>query len=269
VSDLETLLDTVHRSICEPGAGARIAEDSRGWLEQVGLRGADLDAMADLGAKRLLLYRKLVRRGLRDAVRQEIPRTAARLGAAFDELVERFIDEEAPRSHYLRDIAFELVAWAAPRWAGDPGVPAYLVDLARHELSAFDIGCAEPDGRGPTGLPLDLDQAVRFDASARVYRYDHAVHELSADEDARDVPPWRPTALLGYRDAENEIHYLELTPLAAAILGRLLGGDSLGASVVEACRALGHDLDDDVLRSTAALLTDLGERGVMLGGEKG
>ncbi len=48
---------------------------------------------------------------------QEIPRTAARLGAAFGVWVDRWIDEEAPRSRYFRDVAFELVAWAGPRWA--------------------------------------------------------------------------------------------------------------------------------------------------------
>jgi uncharacterized protein len=266
---LAVLLDAVHRTICEPGADRAIADDPRAWLAQAGLAGDDVEAMAAYGPKRLLVYRKGSRKRLSRAIRLEIPRTAARLGDAFEEHAARFVEEEPPRSHYLRDVAFEFVAWAAPRWAADPAVPAYLGDLARHELSAFDVGCAEPDGRGPSGRAPDLDLPLRFHPSAKLFRYDHAVHELSADEEARDVPERRPTVLLGYRDADHEVRYLALTPLAAAILERLLGGATLRDGVLGACGALGCALDGAVLEGTAALLTDLGDRGAMLGAEAG
>mgnify|MGYP000266993748 CR=1 FL=1 len=67
---------------------------------------ADLGAFAAAPDKRLLLYRKLVRGGLTKAIAVELPRTAARLEEAFEAWVCRFIEEEAPRSHYLRDVAY-------------------------------------------------------------------------------------------------------------------------------------------------------------------
>ncbi len=213
-----------------------------------------------------LVYRKLVRRGLAAAIRLEIPRTAARLGEGFEAWVERFIDEEAPRSHYLRDVAFELVAWAAPRWASDARVPSYLGDLARHELTAFEVGSAEDSSGGATGVDLELDTRARFHTSVRLARYEHAVHRLLADEGARDVPAREPTALLAYRDGEHEVRYLELTPLAAAILDRLLLGEMLRAAVVGAAAALGEALGPEVLAGTARLLEDLAQRGALLGG---
>ncbi len=259
------LLGAVESLVRAPRVEARIARDPEGFFVEGGLGAADAASLAAVGERRLLVYRKLVRRGLASAIRQEIPRTAARLGDAFEAWVERFIDEEAPRSHYLRDVAFELVAWARPRWAEDASVPAYLGDLARHELTGFEVGSAEED-RGATEIDLDLDVTARFHASVRLARYEHAVHRLLADEAASDVPAREPTALLAYRDAEHEVRYLELSPLAAAILDRLLLGETLRSAVVGASSSLGEALGPEVLASTARLLDDLVQRGALLGG---
>lgn len=259
-------LSVVPRLIRDPDADRAVRADAASFLAEGGLDAADAEQLAAAGARRLLVYRRLVRGSLERAIRQEIPRTAARLEEAFTAWVGRFVDEEAPRSHYLRDVAFEMVAWAAPRWAADPEVPAYLADLARHELTAIEVGAA-PDGPGPSGADVELDRPVRFHPSARLHRYDHAIHLLLADEGARDVPERVPTALLAYRDAEHDVRYLALTPLAAAILERLLRGETLRAAMVGGTTALAHPLDGAVLASSAAVLTDLSERGVMLGGE--
>ncbi|MFO0763077.1 MAG: putative DNA-binding domain-containing protein [Byssovorax sp.] len=260
-------LATVQHLVRAPDAEARLAVDRAAFLAEGGAAPADRAHLAAAPDRRLLLYRKLVRGGLTRAIAIELPRTAARMGERFEAWIERFIEEEGPRSHYLRDVAFELLAWAAPRWADDPSVPGYLGDLARHELSGFDVAAAPEDPRGPSGEDLDLDRAVRFDRAARLHRYDHAVHLLLADLDARDEPPREPTALLAYRDAEHEVRYLALTPLAAAIVERLLGGATLRDGVMGGAAALGQPLDGAVLAGTAALLDDLRQRGVVLGGE--
>ncbi len=111
------LLGAVARLVRAPDVERALAEDAEGWLAQGGLDPGDAAQLAALGPKRLLVYRRHVRRGLLRAVELEIPRTAARLEGAFGGWVARFVEEEAPRSRYFRDVAFEFVAWAAPRWA--------------------------------------------------------------------------------------------------------------------------------------------------------
>jgi hypothetical protein len=262
------LLGTMARLVTEPDASLRaaLADDPRALLTAWGLPPDDVEQLAALGSPRLLLYRRHVRKTLARGIQRQIPRTAARLEGALRGWVDRWIDEEAPRSRYFRDVVFEFTAWALPRWANDPTVPAYLGDLARHELVHFEVA-PMPDGDAPPATEeLALDRGVRFDAAVRLSRYAHAVHRLDADEAARDVATREPVALLAYRDREHEVRYLELTPLAAAILERLLRGDALGAAVVGGAEALGHPLDASVTQSTAALLEDLRARGALAGG---
>ncbi|APR80366.1 Hypothetical protein A7982_05713 [Minicystis rosea] len=261
------LLATMQRLVREPDAERAFAEDPRGFLANSGLGSADVEQLASLGARRLFLYRRHVRKTLGRGIRKQIPRTAARLGDAFQTWVDRFIEAEAPRSQYFRDAAFEMVAWAAPRWIEDASVLAYLGDLARHELSQFEAATAPPDPlESAPAAEITLDRGVRFAGSVRLARYDHAIHQLDADEAARDVPERVPTALLIYRDEEHDPRLLSLTPLAAAIVERLLAGEALGAAVVGAAAALHHAVDDAVTQSTAALLEDLRARGALLGG---
>jgi hypothetical protein len=81
------------------------------------------------------------------------------------------------------------------------------------------------------------------------------------------VPERVPTALLAYRDEDHDVRFLELTPLAAAILERLSRGEPLAQGVKGACDALGVAVDGAVIQSTAALLEDLITRRAILGGE--
>jgi hypothetical protein len=162
-------------------------------------------------------------------------------------------------------VAFELVAFAAPRLAADAEVPAFVIDLARHELSAYAAGSA-PDAEPADHPEIALDRRVAFDPSARVQRYRHSVHELSEEIGAEDVPRFEATRLFVYRDADHEIRYLLLTPFAAVLVERLLAGDALGEAVKAAAGEVGAWLDAETLAGASALLEDLRARGALLGG---
>jgi len=70
--------------------------------------------------------------------------------------------------------------------------------------------------------------------------------------------------LLAYRDASHDVCWLELPPLAAAVIERIARGEALGAAVRGACAEQGVE-PGAVLPDVARLLADLAERGVVLG----
>jgi hypothetical protein len=258
-----------------------LASDPRGFLVRHGVDPEDVHAIIAAPA-RLSVYRSLVRNGLSAIVLSVLPRTRARMNAAcrgrFDADLAAFVDAEGPRTHYLRDVPAELFAWAEPRWRADASVPPYLVDLAAHELThaavaaAPSSGAVAPDSErgsgddaGPHAPPIALDRPLAFVGSARIARYAWAVHELGADPNATEEPVQRAVCLLAYRDATQTVRWLDLTPVAGAIVARLLSGEALGTAVERAC-AEHTTAPSQVLPEIARLLADLGDRGALRGG---
>jgi hypothetical protein len=238
-------------------------DDVDAWLSRHALSGDDARSLREsLG--RLLVYRELVEDTIRSALLLAVPRTAARLGPLFDEYLARFLADRGPRTHYLRDVTGELLEFCAPLWEKDARVPAYVLDLARHEALMIGVAASADAARSGTD-ELDLGSVLLFAPSLTVVRYAHAVHRLPPELEDRSEPERTPVALAVYRDARHEVRYLELTPLAAALLDALMAGESLGAAVTRACGACSVPVEPAVLSGASRLLGDLSERGCLLG----
>jgi hypothetical protein len=269
MTDADVLVHEMLADAClRVGAEDEIAADLRGYLERRGLAPEDIEAIV-ASPPRLALYRRLVRNNLVDVVHKMLPRTRARMNAAreraFDDSLDSFLHEVGPRTHYLRDVPSELLAWATPRWRADASLPPYLADLAAHEVVAYAIGAAPTTPDDADVADVTLDRPLLFADAKHLARYAFAVHELSEDEGNLTPPVARDVSLLVYRDADHVVRFLDLTPLASAILARLFDGEALGAAIPAACASLGAAPTEQILADTARLLADLGERGVLLG----
>jgi hypothetical protein len=243
--------------------------DVRAWLQRHGVAEADVRHVLGSDIERLFVYRRLVRGNLWSAMYASIPRTMARMGPVFEEYFDRFLIERGPRTHYLRDAITELLDFCTPLWTADTRVPAYMAQLAQHEHAQIVVGSMLCGDATAEPAELDLDAGLHFIEAAKLMRYDWALHLLSEDEDNRDPPIDRQTVLLVYRNPEHEVRYLDLSPMAAAILTETLEqGQTLRAALTSACEARGGTLDEAVLGGTATLLADLAERGVLLGPAK-
>jgi hypothetical protein len=250
------LVALVHGPPVEP-------RDAAAFLGRYELSDADRAALQS-DFERLLVYRRLVRGTLQGAVALAIPRTMARLGAVFDEYFDRFLAERGPRTHYLRDVTTELLDFCAPLWRDDTRVPPWALDLARHEALEIVVSSLR-EAVTPRALgELALERGLCFVEAARVARYGFAVHRLASDEADRTPPEPGPTALFVYRDPAHDVRYLELSPLAAALLERLLRGETLRESLLLACAETDTE-PGAALEGTARLLADLSERGALLG----
>jgi uncharacterized protein len=248
-------------------APAAVRADFVGWLRACGVDEEDARALEVVGGERLLVYRALVHNRLRSAIREFVPRAVARRGReALREDVAVFMEAVGPKSAYLRDVPGEFVAWVRERWAGDPSVPAFLGDLAAHELLELEVRNDPRGGETPTGIAIALDRPLVFDGSARLMHYAFAVQRLPKEVEDRSEPEARETDVLVFRDAKNKVRYLELTPWAALVLSELLvGGHPVAAGLQRAAAVLDEPLDDDKLGKAAMLFAELDDVGVLLG----
>ncbi len=246
-------------------ADDKLAVDT--WLSRHGVEKHDAEQLRNGGLKRLMVYRRLVRANLRSAVQVAIPRVVARMGALFDEYFDRFLAERGPRTHYLRDVTTEFLDFCTGHWETDPRVPAYMMSLARHESVVIELNAMPVRSTEFVTPELTLDNPVRFIEATRLMKHDFAVHELSESDSDRTAPAERPVALFGYRSPEHTTRFLELTPMAAELLRRLLAGSPLGNALNDAAKALDIPLTQPVIDGSARVLADLAERGALLGTE--
>jgi hypothetical protein len=236
------------------------------WLTKHQVADDDADYIKHRGVERLLTYRRLVRANLREAIEVTMPRVTARLGPLFEEYFDRFATEQGPRTHYLRDVCSEFLAFVAPLWALDRRVAPYLLELADHEVLQIELASMQAGVVRDGSEELSLEKGIQFIEACRIVYYEHALHELSDDEEDRTLPRATPTHLFAYRSPEHEVRYLKLTDLAAQILIRLLAlKEPLGAAIRIACEDRRLPLSEAVLSGTAELLADLAERGALVG----
>lgn len=247
-------------AMTEADAPERIRDDLPAYLAAHGVDPSDREIIAR-HQDQLLVYRAMVHSRLRGVISEYLPRTLAVLGKPrLRSEVAAFIAERAPHSVYFRRVPHEFLAWAAPRWRLDDSLPAFLVDLASHELLDPEVGDCVGGGEPVRDSPLALDRPVALDGSVRLARYAFAVHR-----DA-DPPAAEPTALLAYRDRKTQrVRLLELTPRAAALCARLLAHEPLQTALTGACQDIAETLNDEYLAAMASFLADLGERGILLG----
>lgn len=249
------------------GKGTSFRDDLAGFLAA---HDVDADDAAALLAspRRLALYRKLVRHNVTSVIETMLEHTKARLErrlpGELDRAIADFLAEVGPRTAHLRDVPAEFLAFIAPRWREGGRVPRWLVDHAELELVEFTVGVAPRPLPPPPLADVTADRPLVFAEPKRIVRLAWAVSDLDR-EDLAAEPEERAVTILVYRDAEHRSRFLDLTPLAASILERLIAGEPLGQAITAACQADGHPLDDSVLAGAARLLSDLGERGVLLG----
>lgn len=176
-------------------------------------------------------------------------------------LVRAFFRDWRCHTPYFREIPREFVRWLLE--GEPPPLPAWFMELAHYEwaelaVDVMDVAVPSVDADGDlmTGRPV-LNPALLNLA------YAWPVHRIGE--------AWRPrkpraTHLLVFRDARDDVQFMELNPVSARLVALLQEG---GRSGTDACRAiaaeLSHSRPGDVLVHGAATLHELRDAGAILG----
>jgi hypothetical protein len=212
-------------------------------------------------ARRMAVYRELLYNNLEGFLLACFPITRRILGdRRWPALVRAFFREARCQTPYFREIPREFLDWLSAR---EPAGPAWLEELAHYEWVelAVDVMDVAPPPHDPAGDPMD---GIPVLAPALMnLSYNWPVHRIG--------PAWQPrkpvpTHLLVYRDAADEVQFLELNPVAARLVDLLLEGRLCGREACATIAAgLGHADPQAVIGHGARLLDELRAAGALLG----
>jgi hypothetical protein len=143
--------------------------------------------------------------------------------------------------------------------------PPFLRELAHYEwvelalsVAAVEAPRANPRGDLLAGVPVVSPLAWPLE-----YRF--PVHRIGADHQP-EAPPAQPTYLVVWRDADDEVKFMEANAVTARLLQLVGPGRTTGRkALMRIARELKHPQPEVVVAEGAAILRGLRERGIILG----
>ena len=184
-------------------------------------------------------------------------------------MIREFMKQHKAQTPYFLRLPEEFLAFLQDEYQADADDYEFLVELAHYEYAelalsvetadngAFD---GEPDGDMLTGVPVKSELAW-------TYAYHYPVHRISPDF-LPEAPSDQPVYLSIYRRSDDEVRFLELNAVTAALLDAIENNDS-GKSGEELLRALAAKIQfpdvDALLEHGRSVLDELRALEILIG----
>ncbi len=221
--------------------------------------------------RRMAIYRDLFFNNIRGFLSDGFPVLRQLYSeAAWDRLARDFFAHHPCHSPLFLDIPREFVFYVQNERAPAPGDPPFLAELAHYEWVELALSVAEE-------VPVEAAAAETPDAwltcipvassLAWLLQYRYPVHHIGPDFQP-EAPPEQPTHILVYRDAEDQVRFLELNPVSARLFASITAPDngSTGRGLLQAIATeLDHPDPEAVIAFGLELLLDWHDRGILTG----
>lgn len=204
-----------------------------------------------VAAERMALYERLFFNNIQGFISGAFP-VLHRLFEAprWERLVRAFIAEHRALTPYFLQISQEFLAWLQQGYVAEPGDPPFILELAHYEWVelALDISEAEPPEQGWSALAWPL-------------AYQWPVQRIGADYRPSEAPG-AATCLLVWRDPQDKVRFMQLSPFAYQLALRLQGGEAALDALQGLARQHGLNSDEVYLNNGQNLLDDWQRQGI-------
>lgn len=226
----------------------------------------------ELEDRRLQIYRDLFYNNIEGFLRGAFPvMRAITADDAWHALVRDFFSSHRCADPQFYSLASAFVEYLAGRPSPPASEPAFLLELAHYEWVELALSLAEDPvlekldlADEIAGEPLDVPLLVSPLAWALSYHW--PVHRLGPDHLPTQAPP-EPTHIVVYRNADDDVRFLQVNALTRRLLQLL---DEQPLSGREALMRIGAELQTAdsraVIEQGQLLLLQLLERGILLAG---
>lgn len=216
-------------------------------------------------ARRIAVYAELVFNNIEKTLASCFPVSRKVLGARrWKRLVQRFLAEHQSKSPLFRQIPEEFLRWVET--VQDDTLPPFLHPLAHYEWVelAISVSDAEPE--------VDIDpqgdllaQIPVLVPALMLLAYQWPVQLISAKfqpEQPLSEPQW----LLVFRNAQDEVRFMELNPVSARLVTLLQDLTLTGReALIQVADALHHPDQALVVSFGAEVLSELRAQGAIMG----
>ncbi len=223
--------------------------------------GAGAPRPAGVPARRMAVYEELLFNNLRGFLDPCFPVCRACLGELrWARLCRRFFREWPSRTSWFREIPRDFVAWLDD--ARPTRLPRWFAELARYEwaelaVELMDVGApaADPAGDLVDGVPL-------VNPAALALAFEWPVHRIGPVFLPRRTAP---VHLRVYRDRQDAVCFIELSPATARLLALLDGATSGRTAIERLAGELGRPADPAFVEFGRHNLEALRHSGVIVG----
>jgi hypothetical protein len=178
--------------------------------------------------RRMAIYRELFFNNLRNLLSNMFPvLTKLHADDHWRRLIRKFMQKHEARTPYFLQLPAEFLNFLQDEYVPEADDFPFLVELAHYEYIELALSVSDetndPEGIDPDG---DLLQGIPVkSALAWAYAYEYPVHRISADYQPTE-PGEQPTYLAVYRGSDDNVGFLELNPVTAALLNAIEENDA-------------------------------------------
>lgn len=184
-------------------------------------------------------------------------------------LIRLFMQQHRAQTPYFLELPDEFLEFLQGEYEPDDNDFPFLIELAHYEHAELvlaiseasnDIAGVDPDGDLLAGVPVKS-------ALAEVFAYAFPVHRISPTYLPTEAPD-QPTFLAVCRRADDEIGFMELNPVTAALVDAIdnnTGGASGERLLRELAAATEYQDADAFVSHGAEALTEMRQKEILTG----
>jgi len=164
------------------------------------------------------------------------------------ELMREYMAKHQARTPLFHELGEEFMAFLSDEYEALESDPEFLLELAHYEWVELAISVSPDEGFEPldkdsqTAEP-SLDSIYQLSPVAWPLAYQWPVHLLSTDYQPHE--PEGITTLLAYRTPDDEVNFIELTPLLYQWILMIEDGADSGLSAGESFKEITEEMEMD------------------------
>lgn len=202
-------------------------------------------------AERMAVYEELFFNNIEGFISGAFPVLHRLIEATrWQRLVRSFIAEHQARTPYFLEISQEFLAWLQQGYVAEAGDPPFILELAHYEWVelALDVSEAELPAQGWSPLAWPL-------------AYQWPVQQIGVDYQPTTAPS-EPSCLLVWRDAQDKVRFMHISPFAYQLAARLQSGEDAEPALLELAKQHGLNADSAYFNNAQTLLDDWQRQGI-------